>query len=62
MTTSITPSRGVDVTAPIRVLTTYRPRDAVASTAAVLGDLVAVELLPDDYTPRLGPDENSAIR
>jgi len=44
---------------PVRVLTTYRPSETAASTGSVLGDLVAVELLPDDYTPRLTPGEGT---
>ena len=47
---------------PVRVLTTYRPSETAASTTSVLGDLVAVELLPDDYTPRLAPGERVAIQ
>ena len=34
---------------PVRVLATYRAR--AASAAASDGDAVAIELLPDDYTP-----------
>ena len=45
---------------PVRVLTTYRPSETAASSGSVLGDLVAVELLPDDYTPRLTPGEDGA--
>ena len=47
---------------PVRVLTTYRLWETAASTGSVLGDLVAVELLPDDYTPRLTPGEGGTIQ
>ena len=47
---------------PIRVLTTYRASETATSTTSVLGDLVAVELLPDDYTPRLMPGEGALQR
>jgi hypothetical protein len=43
---------------PVRVLATYRPS---GSDPSVLGDLVAVELLPDGYTPRLTPGGDGVI-
>jgi tetratricopeptide (TPR) repeat protein len=47
---------------PARVLATYRPSETATSNDSTLGDLVAVELLPDDYTPRPTPGEGGAIQ
>jgi hypothetical protein len=47
---------------PVRVLVTYRPSETATSNTSTLGDLVAVELLPDDYTPRPTPGEGGAIQ
>lgn len=41
---------------PTRALVTYRAQHALGTDAGVLGQAVAVELLPDDYTPPSGLD------
>ncbi len=38
--------------APMRVLVTYRARPATTAAGMIDGDAVAIELVPDDYTPR----------
>ena len=40
------------LTAPLRVLVTYRTRPATTAAEKIDGDAVAIELVPDDYTPR----------
>jgi hypothetical protein len=38
--------------APQRVLATYRPGAEGSGATATTGEAVAIELLPDDYTPK----------
>ena len=42
----------IQVGVPQRVLVTYRPAPEGSGTTATAGDAVAIELLPNGYTPK----------